>query len=108
MAIDKNQLYGQFSRSSDRAQALNGQIIRKSLDLPEDMNTTIRNGLGWKEIVVLGGIALGAVYLINQPTPPPAPGPAPTVVPAEDRDTTRRIEIEKYIPPATVGREGTP
>ncbi len=97
MPIDKEKLYGRNNQSSDRDEALNGQIIRKALDLPNDMNTDIRTGLGWKELLVIGGLALGGGHLIATrmaPTPPPPP---PAVAPA-DRDTTRSVTVEKYIP----------
>ncbi len=97
MPINKKALYSQFNQSSDREEVLSGQIIRKSLDLPTDMNTNVRTGLGWKELLVIGGLALGGGHLIASrmaPTPPPLP---PAVAPA-DRDTTRSVTVEKYIP----------
>lgn len=87
--IDKEKLYGQNNRSWERHQALQEQITRKALDLPEDMNQNIRTGLGWKELLVIGAMIVGGVYFATR---------EPAAAPSEDRDTTRRIAIEKYIP----------
>lgn len=105
MAINKKELYGENTRSWHRHQNLQEQITRKALDLPEDMNQNIRTGMSWKELLAIGAIIaiiLGGYHLATRVTLQPPPStPPPTAAAVEDRDTTRRIEIEKYIPPGS-------
>ncbi len=99
MPIDKTALYGHNSKSSDRHAVLQDEVTRKALDLPEAMNQNIRTGLGWKELLVVGALGLGAYHLATRTPPAQLPSPVPAAAaPVDDRDTTRGIRIEKYIP----------
>lgn len=97
--IDKDQLYGEFQRGQRWRDKLSRKVAHKALDIADDdeMNVNVRNGMGWKELLAAGVVAAVATYFITRQEPPPEP--ASVVAPVEDRDTTRRIEIEKYIPP---------
>ncbi len=99
--IDKDQLYGEFQREQQWRGKLTRKLAHKAVDIPEDdpVNISVRHGFGWKEILAVGTLALGgwSAWLFSNLPVPPTPTVAPP--PVVDRDTTRRIDIEKYIPP---------
>lgn len=90
--VDKRTLYGEWLRNSRWKDKLHERAAAKSLDLPEDdvihapRTNTTTNGVGWKELAVIGALVLGAgglgTYLTdraakpNQASPPPAASPA--------------------------------
>ena len=92
--VDSKPPYGEFERTQRWRDKLYRRLCHKSLDIPEnDMSIAIRHGWGWKEMLVVGALAIGGYHLATRETPPPP------IAPVEDRDTTRRIGIEKFIPP---------
>ncbi len=97
--VDKDFLYKEYQRGQRWRDKLSRKLAHKSVDIPDDeMNLNVRNGWGWKELVVLGAIGVAAAYFMsNLAEAPPWPWPPAVAAPA-DRDTTRRTEIEKYIP----------
>jgi len=95
--VDKDHLYGEFQRGQQWRDKLSRKLAHKAVDIPDDeMNLNVRNGWGWKELLAAGGIAVATAYFATRQPEPPS---SPAVAPVEDRDTTRRIAIEKYIPP---------
>ena len=95
--VDKDYNYGEFQRGQRWQDKLMRKLAFKSADIPDDdMQVNVRNGWGWKEMLVAGAIACGALYATSERTAPPPPA-AETIA---DVDTTRSITIEKYIPPS--------
>lgn len=85
--IDKQQLYGVFERGREWRESLWKKVLHKSLDIGEDdmgdvnapKTTSISNGLGWRELAVLGLLGLGAWYVYQQQHETPAAEPVNTV-----------------------------
>lgn len=88
--IDQEYHYGEWLRSSRWRDRLAKKATHKALNIPED-DTDIRNttqhfnGLGWKELIVLGAMMLGGFYLLQaarQPVEaPPVVAPQPSQQP---------------------------
>lgn len=99
--VDKDQLYGKFQGPKDWRDKLARALSYKAVDIAEDdpVNINVRHGFGWKEILAVGTLGLGgwSAWLFSNQPPPPAPAVTPP--PVVHRDTTRRIDIERYIPP---------
>ena len=97
-------MYGEFQRGQRWRDRLSKKVAHKALDIAsdDDMNVNVRNGWGWKEIVAAGAVATVAALGWQSFATDSPPAVAPVVSPAEanaiDRDTTRRIVIEKFIP----------
>lgn len=93
---DKGYLYGVYQAAADWRDNLYRKACHKSLDIAEDdmgdinapKTTSINNGLGWKELLAFGGLALGGYWLLAERTPEPT---VPPVVPA--------IEAPPLAPP---------
>lgn len=103
---DKAGLYGKFQAALDWREKLARLLAYKAVDIPltdDGMNfhQQTRNGWGWKELAVIGGLGLGYYGLTTrQPEPPAVPvQPPAATAPHEDRDTTRGIGIRPYVPP---------
>ncbi len=81
---DKGYLYGKFQQVLDWQDKLCRKASHKALDIPtDDMDLNVKNGLGWKELAVVGAMVLGAIGVTNYftvpqqgpPTPPAAVSP---------------------------------
>jgi hypothetical protein len=99
----KEQIYGEWLRTSRWRDDLYRRAAHKSLDVPEEeMITVNRSGITWREIAAVGALALGGGYLFHATTkdePPPPPAiEQPAVI---DTDTTLQIEGRKWLPPTT-------
>lgn len=98
--IDKEVLYGEYLRSSRWRDDLHRKAAHKALDIGEEemidasRRTTIQ-GIGWKEIAVVGALALGAWGIYTWQQRPPVLPPAAT-----DTDSWIEYSGEKWIPPA--------
>lgn len=81
--IDKNKLWGWWYKDKQWQSDLHRKASHKALDIPEEMGditstTSTQTGMGWKELVALGGLGLGGLYVMNDGkkeyvTPPPTP-----------------------------------
>lgn len=109
MSIDKQQLYGAFTKSHQRQQRLSEMATRKALDLPldDDVNitqTTTNHGPNLVSLLVLAGgllaggtgIGLGLPALWNEPAtaamdPPKASEPPPKTVALDPESTEFRV-----------------
>lgn len=116
--IDKDQLYGRYQRQEDDDRKFNKfkkmfglRMAYKSADLPLDeddpmnVQTHTQNGLGWKELLAIGAIAIGGFYvwLARQPVIVKHPE-QPTFIDT-DTDTTYGIRPAKPIAKPVRGEE---
>ncbi len=81
-------LWRRWGRHVDWRDKVQEEGVRKAFDLPgtDDMNSVRKeinyNGLGFKELAVIGLLTLGGIYLVTRDITP-----APTPPPAVDTDT---------------------
>lgn len=99
MPVDKQTLYGEFERRQKWRENLAKKGAHKALDIPldDDMNMNVRNGIGWKELLVIFGFILGTGgltgWLLSQQQEPPAlPEAPPFEIPA-DSDTLFELHL---------------
>lgn len=98
--VDKESRYGKFLDSMRWKARLDEKLAHMALDIPMDHGTKvtkiIKNGLGWKELAVAGGLGLG-VYALATREPPAISPPTPAVAADyQDADTnTHRSVIVK-------------
>lgn len=80
--IPKQELYGEFQRSQRWRDSLARKLSHKALDIgDDDMQLNVDNrrhaGFGWKEMAVVGALALAGFWLFGQGgqsgTPPASP-----------------------------------
>ncbi len=57
------------------------RATHKAMDIPDD-GFHVNNGLGWKELAILGAFGLGAYHLATRPTPSPVPAVTAPVAPS--------------------------
>lgn len=117
--IDNEMLYHEYTDSVHSEQRiaterweLQKEVLKKQFNLPHaprnagnmDITNQTQNGMGWKELAVIGAGLLGAGgigYLALKPAAPPTQPPAAVAPanpgqPADDRDTdtTGEYDIE--------------
>ena len=54
------------------------RLFHWSLDMPpgeDDVDVRVNKGLGWRELAVLAGTALGGLWLFSDKLPTPTPAP---------------------------------
>lgn len=69
--IETRNPYGRFESREDSRQRLQDKAIHKALNIPMDDDVNInqqRSGLGVKELLAIGAMALGGVALYQLPT----------------------------------------
>lgn len=76
--LDKDYLWGNYTKSVERREKLALDATRKALDmgLSDDVNVSANKyGFGWKELAVIAALLLGGAYLLmpkpSEPTPTP-------------------------------------
>ena len=80
---DKGYLYGNFQKVLDWQCKLFRKASHKALDIPDDdMDLNVRNGMGWKELAVVGAMVLGAAWGAKYFAVPESPAPPAVTVPA--------------------------
>ena len=80
---DKNSLYGNYLQGQKWRQELHKKAAHMALDIPEEMSgVSVRRGMGWKELAVIGMAAVTGIWLVAGKMTTPAP-PAP---PVDDRE----------------------
>ena len=95
--LDKQHLYGEYTRTERWRDELSKKLAHKAVDIPEDdMNIAVdksTKGMGAKELLAIGALVIGAGVggsLLTKPaatpTPPPITPPAVTQ-PFDDTDT---------------------
>lgn len=131
--IDKEGLYGRFQapedykvfqqlRKRDWMDELYRRLVHKSVDEPlpmeeEDMGVNVTNkrvqGIGWKELAVLGLMVMGGYYIYDNerdlPIPQP-PIPAPVEAPRPPESAQPQVEPQSFedkvfIPELSFGPE---
>lgn len=92
--IDKQHLYGEYTRTERWRDALSKRLAHKALDIPDDeMQINVdksKKGLGVKELLAMGVLVAGGAYggsLLTKPTTPPITPPVVTQPIGEDTDT---------------------
>jgi hypothetical protein len=88
----KEYLYGRYQRGEDWWNRLHKKAAHKALDIPMDEDLHVnnsRNGWGWRELLVLGGLALAGWMLYQQQTSTPQPGTPPPQAPADSEYEVR-------------------
>ena len=84
-AIDKDANYGDYRQFAKKKRSLYLRAVSKALDMPEDdmqLNTYKTTGIGWRELLVLGGIVLGGAGLYGWIAKSSADAVAPPSPPA--------------------------
>lgn len=81
--VNEDQLYGEFLKNMRWRDRLARRATHKALNMTdEDMNISVRNGMTWRELLVIAGLATsllaGGLAGLNQmlkkdPPPPQAP-----------------------------------
>lgn len=91
--VDKKGLYGTYSRGEAWRDRLSRKLAHKALDLVDGEEMQVdnsRHGFGWKEIIALGGLVLGAAYLFGMiPSKPPVTPPAAATPAAQTLEPLR-------------------
>jgi hypothetical protein len=92
--IDKQHLYGEYTRTERWRDALSKRLAHKALDIPDDeMQINVdksKKGLGARELLAMGVLVAGGVYggsLLTQPTAPVPAEPAIVQPSLDDTDT---------------------
>ena len=103
--VDKDHLYGEFQRTQRWRDKLSRKLAHKSLDIPDDdMDIKVQKGLGWKELLVIGGLALGGWHL-SQKKPEVSPPAPPVVEQPEHVDHNTHSILEPGVPKPKGGNQ---
>jgi len=77
--------YTEFNKGLEWRRELAKTATYKALDIPESdgvevvVNRNISRGMGWRELLVVGGIVLGGLFAMRPDAPDPTPVPAANV-----------------------------
>ena len=94
---DKKYLYGRYQKHEDSRNRLGIKTAHKALDIPEDdMNIDVRNGFGWKELLVGGGLAAAVVAVMSYLQKPDTPQKLPPPPPAAASPTDAAYDVRFY------------
>lgn len=96
--IDKQHLYGEYTRTERWRDALSKRLAHKALDIPDDeMQINVdksKKGLGAKELIAMGVLVAGGAYGGSLLTRPPASVPLPEpVIVQQSLDDTDTINV---------------
>ncbi len=94
--VDKSQLYGEYQRRQQWQEDLAKKGAHKALDIPldDEMNITVRKGIGWKELAVIAAMVGGGLWLGLKDRPSVTVPPIPIEIPS-DSDTLFELHLGK-------------
>jgi hypothetical protein len=118
---NKDYLYGKYAEREARQFKFAEKMAYKSTDTPmDDMNVSVKNGIGFKELLALGVLGLGltglgisslaglALYLKNPPPVINAPTPTPTSTTPNNSAGPVTVEGDTITNPAVKMRFANP
>jgi hypothetical protein len=92
--VDKNALWGWWRSNAAWREKLDRKMAHKALDIPEGDPVNIKQGIGWKELAVIGAMILGSGGLMAYLIKPTAPVQPPVAMqPTDPADSEYEVRF---------------